>query len=554
MGWTELRHRGFELGCSVIGLRGSADRTVSPGSPEAVVRRLDHRETVEFRRIRLLGGTGAVVMGVSALGVGALPVYQNPLSGVAVAGLFARVPTAMLAMCMIGVVAVVVAWLLLGRFAVGAVGRISVGQLEGTLLVWGLPLVVAPPMFSTDVYSYLAQSEIAQRGMDPYVVGPATGLGLGDVLTRNVPNIWRETPAPYEPLFLWIGRGIAEITGDSVVFGVWAHRGLELGGLALIVWALPRLARRCGVPPVAALWLGAANPLVLFHLVSGVHNETLMLGLMLAGVEVCLRGIPEGGGSGAASIDRKGWGLLVFGVVLIALAAMVKVPAIIALGFVGAALARRWGTRPGPLLAVAAGFAAVAATTMMLVCWGSGLGFGWIHTLGVAGAVRSWMSLPTALGVVTGFGGALLGLGDHTTALLSVTRPIAVVAAGFVSLRRLMATWGGRIHPVGGLGVAFSAIVLLSPVAQPWYLLWAIMPLAAWATTRTFRAPAIALSAVVALLQMPRGADFGVLQIIQAASATAIVAVVFIALTRHTLPWRFTLPGMERSLAQSTQD
>ena len=31
----------------------------------------------------------------------------------------------------------------------------------------------------------------------------------------------------------------------------------------------------------AAIWLGAMNPLLILHLVGGIHNEALMLGLML---------------------------------------------------------------------------------------------------------------------------------------------------------------------------------------------------------------------------------------------------------------------------------
>ena len=46
----------------------------------------------------------------------------------------------------------------------------------------------------------------------------------------------------------------------------------------------------------------------------------------------------------------------------------------------------------------------------------------------------------------------------------------------------LVAVLRGRLHPVGGLGVALGATVLLFPVVQPWYVLWAIIPLAAWAT------------------------------------------------------------------------
>lgn len=124
-------------------------------------------------------------------------------------------------------------------------------------------------------------------------MGPASGLGLSHIFTLSVPTLWRETPAPYGPLFLWMGRGISAITGENIVAAVLCHRLVELLGVGLIVWATPRLARRCGVAEVSALWLGAANPLLIMHLVAGVHNEALMLGLMLAGAEFALRGVSD---------------------------------------------------------------------------------------------------------------------------------------------------------------------------------------------------------------------------------------------------------------------
>ena len=63
----------------------------------------------------------------------------------------------------------------------------------------------------------------------------------------------------------------------------------------------------------------------------------------------------------------------------------------------------------------------------------------------------------------------------------------------------LVAVLKGRLHPVGALGVSLGALVLLFPVVQPWYLLWAVIPLAAWATTRAFRGPAIVVSSIVSV-------------------------------------------------------
>ncbi|WP_156959791.1 polyprenol phosphomannose-dependent alpha 1,6 mannosyltransferase MptB [Nocardia sp. BMG51109] len=545
------RRRIIDLGRRALGLDvRPADHTIAAlHSNENEVPGLNAREMAQFTRIRFLGATGSVLMAISGLGVAAQPVLGNPVSGVRLFGGFARWQTSSLALNMLGIVLLVMAWLLLGRFSVGGLGgapahRITRSQLDRTLLLWVVPLSITPPMFSTDVYSYLAQSEIAARGMDPYVVGPGPGLGLDDILTRNVPTIWLQTPAPYGPLFLWVGRAMAHLTADNVIVGVWLHRLLAVAGVALIVWALPRLSRRCGVAPVGALWLGAANPLVLLHLISGVHNDALMLGLMLAGMEFCLRAIES-----SRPLDRRAWALLVFGAVVIVLSSSIKFTSIIALGFVGMALARRLGVGLRPLIGSALLLGVIAIGTTLFVSWASGLGFGWTHTLNTASAVRSWMSLPTAIGIITGFGGVLLGLGDHTTALLSITRPIAGAVAAFITLRMLIATWTGRLHPVGALGVSLAAIVLLFPVVQAWYLLWALVPLAAWATQPAFRVPAVVLSAAVSLMQMPRGGDYGVFQIIEAAVAVVVVGVGFIALTRNLLPWRAQHPDAAAPMA-----
>ncbi|PBI98684.1 hypothetical protein BKP42_22890 [Rhodococcus erythropolis] len=508
---------------------------------------LNAKETAQLRGIRRFGATGAVLMAVGALGAGAQPVLQNPTAGLRVLSLPGRMPTVSLTMTMTGTVLVVLAWLMMGRFAVGdirsrsgAPRRMTRSQLDRTLLLWILPLSVAPPMFSRDVYSYLAQSEIAARGLDPYAIGPKAALGVDHVLTRTVPTIWRDTPAPYGPFFLWLGRGISSLTGDNIVAGIFLHRLLALAGVALIVWAIPRLAKRCGVSAVSSLWLGAANPLLLFHLVAGIHNEALMLGLMLAGIEIALRAV-----EGSEPIRGQALFYLVAGSGLIALSSTVKIPSLLALGFVGMALARRWGGTWKALAGAAILLGIVAAVVTFVISVASGLGMGWINTLGTATAVRSWMSIPTLLGVGTGLAGVLLGLGDHTTAILTITRPIAYLIAMLITARMMISVYMGRIHPVGGLGIALGAIVLLFPVVQPWYLLWAILPLAAWATAPIFRIPAVVFTSIVSVMLMSNGAEYLPFMIVQAVIATILTAGTLIVFTRNSLPWRSDKPVAE---------
>ncbi|MEV0946625.1 polyprenol phosphomannose-dependent alpha 1,6 mannosyltransferase MptB [Rhodococcus sp. NPDC049939] len=537
---ASVRHPA-ELARRILGIDGRSPRpsvAAALHGDEAETAGLDAQETAQLRGIRRFGATGAILMAVGALGAGAQPVLQNPVQGLRVLGLPSRIPSSALTLTMTGTVMIVLAWLLLGRFAIGSlqaggVRRLSRSQLDRTLLLWIIPLSVAPPMFSKDVYSYLAQSEIASRGLDPYKIGPAGALGLDHVLTRTVPTIWHDTPAPYGPLFLWMGRGISALTGENIVAGIFLHRLLALAGVALIVWALPRLARRCGVAEVSALWLGAANPLLLFHLVAGIHNEALMLGLMLAGIELALRAIER-----SDPIRRQSLLLLVSGAVLIALSSTIKIPSLLALGFVGMALARRWGGTLKAVLAAAVLLGGIALVVTVFVSTASGLGMGWVNTLGTANAVRSWMSIPTLLGLGTGLAGVLLGLGDHTTAVLSLTRPIAAVVAGFITLRMLIAVLAGRIHAVGALGLSLGAVVLLFPVVQPWYLLWAVLPLAAWATAPAFRIPAIVFSSIVSVILMPNGSEYQPFVIVQAAIATIFTAGVLIVITRNSLPWR----------------
>ncbi len=481
---------------------------------------LDVGDRRRLGHVRRFGTAGALLLAVAALGAGAVPApADNPLLGLRLLGLPARMPTVSLTLAYAGMAMVVFGWLWLGRLDRPG-WSVSRRQLQRTTVMWAVPLAVAPPLFSDDVYSYLAQSEITSRGLDPYLLGPAQALGVNNPLTVSVSTVWRNTPAPYGPVFLTLGRAVSWVAGTDVVLGVLLERVLALAGLVLVVWALPRLASRFGVEPVRALWLGAANPLVLFHLVSGAHNEALMLGLMLAGLEL--------------GLARGAW----LGAVVITLAAAVKLPAGLALAFLAGHGARVSGGRPRQVVRAAGGVGGLAVAVMALASFGSGLGLGWIRALDVPDQVRSWISVPTELGVASGGLGVLAGVGNHTDAILALTQALGLTAAGVVCCWMLVAVLRGRVGLLTGLGVALGALVLFGPALQPWYLLWAALPLAAAADSSRYRRWAVALSVVLAVLLPPTGAnfDFRSYQLPMAIVAAGLAVVAPLYLVRKHIP------------------
>ena len=513
----------------------------APGSDTEVTEQLDRAERRQLDVIRRFGTVGALLLVVSSLGAGAAPVF-NPVSRLPVIGLFSRMTTVSIAIAFTGMFMVVLAWIALGRLSLpGRARMVSVPQMARTLIMWTTPLVFTIPMFSKDVYSYLAQSEIAARGLDPYTIGPAEALGNADPLTMGVPTMWRDTPSPYGPFFLTIGQVITWLTGNHVVLGVALHRVLALVGFAMIVWALPRLARRFGINPVSALWLGAANPLVLFHVVVGVHNEGLAIGLMMVGMELALRRMPRVTSDGPFPPWQRGE-LLWYGIgaAVITLGATVKVPVALALGVLGVMIARRLGGKWKHLFGTAAALLVVFLGVLAVVCFGSGLGFGWIFTLNTANVVKSWMAPMTTLGFGAGGLGLLLGLGNHIDAAIAASRAVGTVLGPLLAAKLLLDAWRWRLRPMIALGAAIGVVLILGATVQPWYFLYTVIPLAVAAGNIRFRTVAMVVSVVFAIALPPTGNTFDgrTYQLPYAYIASAIVVIIAVFLVRRYIPSR----------------
>lgn len=492
------------------------DVGVEPDTPLA----LSQLQARKFFLLRWIGTVGALMIGLGGLGAGALPVVGNPFGDLPFGELMGRMLVTSSALVLIGVGLIVIAWVLMAPMAGNPLRAssstprhsITRTQVWGTFFAWTLPIIATAPLFTQDIYSYIANGSIVVQGMDPYSAGPVQLLGADNDLARSVPFIWANSPSPYGPVALGIAGIISVITSDSIVAAVILHRVASILGVIAAGWAISRLAVRCRAAPSSALWLGILNPLSILHLIGGIHNESIMLGFALVGMELALRGIDKLQASTSLSMSSAwpAWLLIIGGGVLISAAGMVKVTGFIGLGFAGMALARFFAQRLNlkPYLAIssAAGIllavllATIAAFTVL-----SGIGLGWITGQGGAVSIRSWLSVSTDVGVASGFMGMMLGLGDHTEAILSVTRAVGIVVAAAFMVRMLFATFRGVMHPIGGLGVSTLVLVVLFPVVHPWYILWAIFPLAAWANRLFFRYAVIIYSAIMSFVVLPRG-------------------------------------------------
>ncbi|MEV6636346.1 polyprenol phosphomannose-dependent alpha 1,6 mannosyltransferase MptB [Actinoplanes sp. NPDC051470] len=425
---------------------------------------------------RATGFGGSVLIAAGGLGAGALPVGIPFFAG----GTNAQ----------IGLVAVYSGLLLLvlGWWWYGKTGHFNsaAGRDEGgggaadgwrTLALWSAPLLFTPPLFSRDVYSYLAQGQMVDAGLDVYHVGPSA---LGGAIADQIPAIWLDTPSPYGPVLLIVARLIAPPLTEHLLLGVIAMRLIAVGGLALLAVATRTLARSAGVRPASAAWLIVLNPLTLIHFVGGAHNDALMVGLLAAGL--------------AAAVRRRP----VVAVVLVVAAALVKAPAVLGLAAVAAIWAHQINGR-FPRVRATAAVAGTAGVATALITAAAGTGYGWILALQTPMSPHNW-SLTSGLGRVTA---SLLDGGISATLARDVWRWAGLLAMLIVA--GLVWTYRAKLGPVYGLGLVLSAVVVFGPALRPWYLLWGLAPLAAAAVDQRVRQIFAGVCVVLAVAVLPDG-------------------------------------------------
>ncbi len=356
--------------------------------------------------------------------------------------------------------------------------------MRATIVWWSLPMVLAPPLYSHDAYSYAAVGWMHRIGLNPYEMGPGAVSGY---FRQQVDPFWLLTPTPYGPLALEVQRWLVVLVGERPYPAAVAMRLMALAGMALLLWAIPRLARWVGVRGDVALWWGVANPLTLMHFVGGAHNDALMVGLLAFALWVSTRGHP--------------WWSLVLASALIAAATAVKQPA--AVGLLGTTAlctarmhphllgGRRSSLLPTPgeawlskawpdvkrLFVPSVVAAVVFAASFAAITWVTGLGYGWIPALSVPGMAAGLSPISLIGGLLASVATAL-GLPDAGPVVKGVLKYAATAVTACIVLLASL-----RVLRIGGLAFTawtLLAVALLGQTVHPWYVLWGLplLPLA----------------------------------------------------------------------------
>jgi hypothetical protein len=334
-----------------------------------------------------------------------------------------------------------------------------------------------------------------------------------------VSPFWRHTTSPYGPLFLGLMSAVVSVTGAHLTAGVLLVRVLDLAGVALLAWFIPRLAGALGADPSRATWLAVLSPLLALELIGGVHNDLLMIGLLVAGVTVALRGRP------------------VLGVALCALAATIKLPALAGLLFIIIAWARSEPDRRQRAMFV---IQSVLSAIAVLVAVGiaTGVGFSWLTSsvFSTPAKVHLAITPATAIGWTVA---DLLRAAGVAVGHLTVQHAFSAVGAAITVGAGLVFAYRVRVPSVARyLGYLLLIAAACGPAAWPWYFTWGLVLLAACPGLQ--RSVALAAGAALAVFLIKPN---GILILPVQSSPAVLAAYVLLAV----VAWRSRMGSADRA-------
>jgi hypothetical protein len=391
------------------------------------------------------------------------------------------------------------------------------------LLITGLLVAAAfalmPPVGSSDHLNYAGYGRMVVTGHDPYATR-AVDLPHDPVL-RAVQD-WAHAPSVYGPILTAQETFASWIGGTSVRLTVFVLSVTNALAFALVGLLLYRCAGPTGPGRLRGVLLWTLNPLMLFHLVGGAHNDTAGIAAAVGALAAFAprrrafqpRPVPGGTRPGGDLMPPVGRTLLSGALVGAGIA--IKLPG----GLVGGGPAWTvvrdwWATRKrGALLRAAALFAGAVLVALVAFAFAGPHAFDQVDRASNSVALASpWHLLDAALGV------------NRQRWVIRFGWPVLFVALVWLLVR----TGPGELDPAvagpepGGrfLGVVAEsrlislalvlAWLLAAPYVLPWYdgLGWAVLALSALRAWSRFEGVLLAHTTALSLAYLPaRGPEF----------------------------------------------
>lgn len=365
----------------------------------------------------------------------------------------------------LGLAALIVVFLVLfASYAVAArtAHRLSPRVLLGAILALHAMVLFAPPLFSSDVFSYAAYARIGTVfGGNPYLHGP--GAFPLQALHPLIGVQWIDTPTVYGPLFTALSYLLVPL---GIAANVLAYKAVAAASSLALIALVWRAARLRGIDPAKAAGLVGLNPVIVLFGVGGGHNDLLMLAILVAGLYVLLQRREVSGGA------------------LMVAATAVKLTAGLLLPFALAAEhgpARGLRGRRGLVLGAALAMTAIVALAYTF------FGSGPLQMLGTLQGIQGEGGPHSVVGFLATAVG-LPSLIAPATTLLSV---IFLLVLAWL----LRQVWIGKIDWIAGAGWATVCLLLTTGFLVPWYVAW-LIPLAALSGDRRLLTAAIALTGI----------------------------------------------------------
>lgn len=343
-------------------------------------------------------------------------------------------------------------------------------------ILWAA-FTLAMPWVSPDVFFYIGKGWLdSHYNLSPYLNSMSDVNGFNtEEMFRNVYPGFLHIPGTYGPLFQWIAKGIAILSGGSEILALTLHKALYLAVHAASCFLLIRL-----VPEASAKWafiFFACNPLILFSILACAHNDHLMTFLVLATFALLQARRP-----------------LLCGVALGAAFAIKYIPVLLLpLFLMDLILGKNTSTplsrRIGQTLTLVGGF-----VLALLAFYG-------LYPEGVLGFLRiigydHWLQ-------DAGDGGGGIGIYRNSIYHLFLTLRFADMKVVFLSAYTLLVAWlilrARSCDPLPLAGASLTCyllfFLLLNQTNQEWYLTW-IMPFVPLIGTKEVRRFGYQISAI----------------------------------------------------------